>query len=276
MYLDKPNKFEIRRRALLEAINFCGGVAAYSNRIKVSRSRASNWLNRTEINIPYEYVVLTEDVTGVHIERLSPFTETANKALRRLRSSYKPPLMPMNLHEVMIDNNQKYLPTGEERPVIVGTDRVLISGLTQIEAYKTIRMKKIMVVALDLEFHLLEMKQINALHYGFLVSEQIAIGLRLERLISNRKNNEINIWDCKCETSTTIEHCRICDEVATHYGQVAEIIGLPNAKYYSFLRYIYLYGDSRLIFMMDKKEISISQTIEAYKTKNQPLESVMY
>lgn len=81
------DKYEIRHQALLEAIRICGGVVAFSKRIKVSRTRASNWLNQPEINIPYEYAVLTEDVTQVSLDRLSPFTETANRAIRRLRET---------------------------------------------------------------------------------------------------------------------------------------------------------------------------------------------
>ncbi len=83
--LNDMDKYAIRHQALLEAIGICGGVVAFSKRIKVSRTRASNWLNQPEINIPYEYAVLTEDVTDVSLDRLSPFTETANQAIRRLR-----------------------------------------------------------------------------------------------------------------------------------------------------------------------------------------------
>ncbi len=69
------NKIEMRKRALLEAIRFCGGVTAFSQRLKVNRSRASNWCNRPEMEMPYQYAILTEDITQVSIERLSPYTE---------------------------------------------------------------------------------------------------------------------------------------------------------------------------------------------------------
>ena len=95
-------KQEIRHRALLEAIRFCGGVCAYSKQIKVTRSRASNWLNRPEINIPYEYVVLTERITQVSIERLSPFTEEANKAVRGLHSGGKMLPITVALNDIKI------------------------------------------------------------------------------------------------------------------------------------------------------------------------------
>ncbi len=84
--LNDWDKYEMRRQALLEAIRICGGVAAFSKRIKVSRSRASNWVNQPEINIPYQYAVLVEDMTQISLDRLSPFTETANQAIRRLRA----------------------------------------------------------------------------------------------------------------------------------------------------------------------------------------------
>lgn len=94
----------MRKRAILEAIRFCGGVTAYSQRLKVSRTRASNWCNKPEIEIPYEYAVLTEDITQVSIERLSPDTEAANKVIRRLRINNKIPPIWVELNSIQIGN----------------------------------------------------------------------------------------------------------------------------------------------------------------------------
>jgi hypothetical protein len=227
MLLDEKAKYEMRHRALLEAIRFCGGVVAYSNRLNVNRSRASNWCNQPELNIPYEYVVLTEDVTQVSIERLSPFTDAANEVIRRLRTSDRllPIIIPFN--EILVGDSSYYRCPILERPIIVGTDRGLISGLAQMEAYRNMGMKKARVIVLDLEALILEMRSIKELNNHFLMSELIAIGIRLENL--NRNNTKI-----------------------------ANILGLPSRDAYCQAKQIYLHGDSELINLLDKRQISIA------------------
>lgn len=264
------DKYEIRHRALIEAINFCGGVAAFSNRIKVSRSRASNWLNRSEINIPYEYVVLTEDVTGVHIERLSPFTESANKAIRRLRSSsvYKSPSKTLDLNEIIIDSYQHYLNYKEDRPIIIGTDRVLIAGLSQFKALKLIKMKRIIVTVLDLESTLLEIKPIRDPNCSFLISEQIAIGLRLEKLIGKNQSKISDFYSCRCRDLNMIELCRKCDEVKINFEKIAYIVGMNNKNDYFLARQVYLHGHSEIINKLDRKETDIPTAVEFLKIQN--------
>jgi hypothetical protein len=133
MSIGSINKYETRRRALLEAIRFCGGATAYSKCLKISDTRVGNWVSRPEIEIPYEYAILTEEITQVSIERLSPFTETANKVIRRLRARETLPFINMELSGIYI-GEQSYLKWHDtSRPILVGTDGVLISGLNQIK-----------------------------------------------------------------------------------------------------------------------------------------------
>ena len=243
-HLSKEKKQEIRHRALLEAIRFCGGVCAYSKQIKVARSRASNWLNRPEINIPYEYVVLTERITQVSIERLSPFTEEANKAIRRLYANENGVPIPVALNDIKVHAS----PEGDylklKNALIIDTDKVLICGLEKVKACKLTQMKQIDAIVFDLKSLLLGVQPIKKLDPSLLMSERIAIGLRLEELLNNSLG-------------------RICDEVdAENNKKIACVIGFENKEHYWLAKKIYLKGNLALLQALDENKISIIQAVE--------------
>lgn len=267
MSLDIRNKYEIRHRALLEAMRICGGVTAYSKSINISRSRASNWLNRDEIEIPYEYVVLTEELTQVSIERLSPFTEMTNKVIRRLRSKEKHRQINIKLDEIIISNHPYLKYVQEGRPIIIGTDRVLISGLMQLRAHKTLKTNTVPVKILDLEALLLEMRSIEEININFLISEQVAIGLRIEELLGDRqgKRNDLhpNKKDRHTYEMTTLD--RICDEVQDKGKVISRVAGFSSRNSYYRARQVYLHGNSELIDKLDKKELSIAMAAQQSK-----------
>jgi hypothetical protein len=84
MFLVSSEKLAIKRQAWLDAARYCGGTTALAKSINVLRSRVSNWVNQPELEIPYQYVILTSFITKVSIDRLSPFTESANKIISEL------------------------------------------------------------------------------------------------------------------------------------------------------------------------------------------------
>lgn len=260
MSIGSVNKYEMRRRALLEAIRFCGGVTAYSKCLKISDTRAGNWVNRPEIEIPYEYAVLTEEITQVSIERLSPFTESANKVIRRLRSRETLPPINVELSEIYV-GEQPYLKSQDpNRPIIVGTDGVLISGLMQIEMYKAARAKKVRVMRLDLEVLLIEKRSIQEMKVDLLISERIAIGMRLEQLLGNNQGQRNDLkHPRKSINENGIQPCRKCDEVNRERGgNIAYIVGLPSRDAYYRARSVYESGNLELINLLDQNRISIS------------------
>ena len=57
-------------KALMEAVNYCGGQSALAKRIKVSRQRLHTWLHKP-ISIPPQYCVKIEAETGVKRKRLN-------------------------------------------------------------------------------------------------------------------------------------------------------------------------------------------------------------
>ncbi len=260
MSIGSGNKYEMRRRALLEAIRFCGGVTAYSKCLKISDTRAGNWVNRPEIEVPYEYAVLTEDITQVSIERLSPFTEAANKVIRRLRAKETPPPINVELSEIYIGEQPYQKSQDPNRPIIVGTDGVLISGLMQIEMYRAARAKKVGVMRLDLEVLLIEKRSIQEMKVDLLISERVAIGIRLEQLLGNHQGQRNDIKHRKNSIDASgIQPCRKCDEVkGGKGGNIAHVVGLPSRDAYYRAKLVYLSGNSELINLLDQKRISIS------------------
>jgi hypothetical protein len=250
------NKIEIRRRALLEAVRFCGGVSTLSHHLKVSRSRASNWVNQPEIEMPYEYALLTEDITQVSIERLSPSTEVVNKMMRRLRSQIRPSLVRKELSEISVGDHPYLNWHKPDRPIIVGTDGVLISGLVQVEMLRASGVKHADVLILDLEAFLLEKRIIQDVNFDFLISESVAIGLRLESLIGNRQGQRNDLKSISTKNETTVLPTLIKIKGRKDI-RVAKIIGYSTNSYYR-ARKIYLHGNLEMITVMDKKEISIA------------------
>ena len=269
MFFNDREKYEIRHRALLEAIRFCGGVAAYSKRIKVGRSRASNWLNQPEINIPYEYVVLTEDVTQVSIERLSPFTEAANKAIRRLSARDKLFTLDLPLDEIQLGNYCYSDYSKLKQSIIVSTDRVLISGLSELQAQKANGMKKVPVTVLDVGSLILEMRSLQTMGTDLLLSERLAIGLHLEQLLGNGQGYRSDLKKRGTDKplyNNDSQPCRICDEVPGRKdSKIAQIVGLETKDTYNRVKHVYLHGIPALLQALDEKQISIAMAAKVAK-----------
>lgn len=141
------DKKEIQHRALLEVVRFFGSVQAYSDELGISRARVSNWINQGNA-MPYDKAVMTEELSKISIDRLSPSTERANEIIKRLRSNHK--LLPI---EISINNIFTEDPQGsyskKNGPIIIDSRGVLISGLEQLKAHKAAGVKKILAIILE-------------------------------------------------------------------------------------------------------------------------------
>ncbi len=260
------NKIEIRRRALLEAVRFCGGVTALSKHLKVSRSRASNWVNQPEIEMPYEYALIAEDITQVSIERLSPSMEIANKVIRRLRAKDSPSPISMKLSEIQMGDHTYLKWQKSDRPIFVGTDGVLISGLMQVEICKASGTKQTPVLLLDLEALLLKKRFMQDFKVNLLISEEIAIGLRLESLLGDHQGRRNDLKLCPAKNESIL--LPTWEEVKGRKDiKVAKIIGYSTNTYYR-AKQVYLKGTPELIAAMDRKEISIAVAAKKTNTTN--------
>lgn len=70
----------------------CRTVTAYSDLMGVSQSTADVWHNQPESKVPAQVLMLTELVTGMKIELLSPFNELRNLVMRIWQLSGNPSL----------------------------------------------------------------------------------------------------------------------------------------------------------------------------------------
>lgn len=257
------NKIEMRKRAMLEAIRFCGGVTGYSKRIKVSRPRASNWCNNPSIEIPYEYAVLTEAITQVSIERLSPYTEAANKVIRLMRANTKLAPLSVDINSIQIGDHFYSKCAYLERSIIIGTDGVLIAGLPQLETQKSNKYRKALVTILDLEAIALEKITLKEMNLDLLISEKVAIGLRLEELIGSYQGKRSDlIGDKKLINESNPENNQLCrpgDKVIRNDSFIADLIELGSKDTYLRARKVYLHGDLEIIQAMDNKELPVKK-----------------
>lgn len=272
MGLATEHQYAIKRQAWLEAVRFCGGVSAYSKCIKVLRSRLSNWVNQPELDIPYEYAILTEKLTGISVERLSPFTKDSNQVIRQLRSHVKFTLLPMIVTEIKQAGSIYIQHLNVARPMLVGTDSVLISGLNQLETYLKLGTQKTEVIIIDLEALLLGERTLKDFNINLVISEEIAIGLRLEQLIGNRQGqrNDLSLkpQEDKSPLLPTWREVKGRKDI-----WVAKILGYSTNTYYRAKR-VCLMGSPILIDAMDNKSICISvamQQLDLAKTEPNPL-----
>lgn len=266
------NKIEMRKRALLEAIRFCGGVTGFSKRLKVSRPRASNWVNKPEIEIPYEYVVLIEAITQVSIERLSPNTEAANKVIRALRAQNKFAPLFVEISSILVADHF-YSCAKPGRPIIVGTDGLLISGLSELEAQKSSKQRKIQVTLLDLEAIALGHRSLNETNLELLVSEKVALGIRLEQVLGKHQGARNDIKESPKLIKKIIDDSELCpkwDKVERLDSYVAHLIDLKSKNTYQRAKQVYLQGNLDLIHAMDQRQISIAMAAQNLKILKSP------
>lgn len=278
------DRYEIRHRALLEVIRFFGGVTACAKALDVSRARVSNWLNKISIDIPYEYVLLMEHLTQVSIERLSPFREIINKVVRSEQIQEK--VFERSIEQIIIEEPIYCGCCGEPHAILVGTDGVLIRCLSQLETYQKRDQKKIPITLIDVGSLLLEVRTLAEIPREFLISERVAIGLRLEQLIGNRQgqrtdlNKNVKIdekmselrpkWDevkRKVITSGSLSNTRsdrffnLANGIRTE-SQIAKLVGLNSKNTYRRAKQVYLQSDQALMQAVDCKEIAISKALQ--------------
>jgi hypothetical protein len=264
--LTEIDKFEIRHRALLEVIRFFGGVADCAKALGVSRGRLSNWLNKWYLNIPYEYVLLMEYLTQVSIERLSPFTEKINKAIRRQQNKEK--VFEQSIEKITVEQPIPCSCCQQSHAILVGTDGVLIRCLSQLEAYKKVGKKRIPVTIIDVGSLLLGVRTIEGIPVQFSTSDRVAIGLRLEQLIGNRQGQRTDLNKNAKIHENSSELRRNCDEVieaGRTDKNVATMVNFNSRDTYRRAKRVCLQGIPELIHAMDCKKISVTHATQIAK-----------
>ena len=146
----------------------------------------------------------------------------------------------------IITTNSVSLPFSKpNRPVIIGSDLVLISGLATLHSHVGAKIK-----ALVVDVTLTENKFMVALCHKLLISERIAIGLRLEQLLQE----QITITN---KHNTNIGY----QAIDTFAADVAKIIGFNKYKYIRAKK-IYLSKNKELINAVDDQTRSINKAVK--------------
>lgn len=259
---------KIRKAAWLEAASFLGGEKKLGLFLGVGQSTISKWIHNPNITIPYDKALAVESITTVCIDRLLP-NNPINKYLYKRAITNK--LSTNNLSKILINQIViNYLPylsfKDPARNIIIDTDYTLISGLVELQAYKKAKVKKINVIILDLKALFLGKKLLKDISNKFIVTELIAIALRLEQLLRDRqgkrndflKSHSINLDQKTCK----INHI------------IAKIFGF-DIKTYLNAKKVYLNGSKELIFALIRKQVTISRAaIIAKDPKNQQVKFI--
>lgn len=302
MVYDPLNKLVIRDRAWAEVRQICKNEGkSYHELMGVAQQTANDWLNQV-VQVPHLYLIKTEMLFGISIERLSPFTTEENKIFREWQQNANQLYSrEMPLDKIAIENLPYLTGFKENARVLVDHDGVLISGLGQIEAYKKNGQNKVKVFVVDIAALIFELRSIKEMA-DFSKSEYIAIGHRAKQLIGNRKGQHTQLINVKPETvkinAKSKAHDRtVRSQVNTHLINVksekikiniknkaedgtvryqvewigktnehlAKIFGFSGKNTYYRTEQICYYGTQALIDALDQESISIDRAFKISK-----------
>ena len=251
----KQHYINIRAVALMEAVRLYGSEKNLALKLNITQSTISKWIKDPTITIPYELALKIEQVTGISIERLIPNQPAINAYLKE--RTFTTLLLRKIATNKIITTNSVSLPFLQpNRFIIIGTDGVLISGLKMLNNY---REKTIPALVLDLAAIISKTLSLENLIHKLLISERIAIALRLEQLIDSRQgqknsNHSSNKFSGSYQiTGTTITF-------------IANIMQLSSTTYIR-AKQVYLSYNKYLIKAVDSKAISINKAKEQLKIK---------
>jgi N6-adenosine-specific RNA methylase IME4 len=133
------------------------------------------------------------------------------------------------------------------QPIVITPDHELIAGRRRIEAAKSLGWKSIPVHVVDIESVMRGEYDENILRKDFTVSERVAIGGKVEKLLGNRQGQRTN---------------RLVQNFAQVKGKktrelAAKKAGFGNAETYRQAKLIVTGGASELIAAVDANEISV-------------------
>ena len=259
----------IRKTAWLEAARFFGSERKLGLFLGVDQSTISKWIHDPKIPIPYDKALAVEEIIGhISIERLLP-NHPINKYLYKRVGTNE-------LLEVLIDKivitDLPYLSFKQpDRTIIIDADGILISGLVELQAYKKAKKAKIKVVILEVKELLLGTNIIKS--NQFIVTELVAIGLRLQQLLGNRqgRRNDLNLKASTGKDNNLLQANNIGYAIIGRTDhKIASILGFSSKDSYIRAKKVYLNGSKKLIQALIAKHVPIGRAAVIAKfPKNQ-------
>ena len=263
----------IRKAAWLEAVRFFGSERKLGIFLGVGQSTISKWIHDPKMPIPYDKALAVEEVTGhISIERLLP-NHPINKYLDKRVCTNE--LMEVLIDKIVITDLPYLSFQQPDRNIIIDADGILISGLVELQAYKKAKKAKIKVIMLEVKELLSGTNIIKNISNQFIVTELVAIGLRLQQLLGNRqgRRNDLNL---KASTGK-INDNNLLQAGSIGYAiigrtddKIASILGFSSQDSYIRAKKVYLNGSKELIQALIAKHVPIGRAaVIAKLPKNQ-------
>lgn len=234
------NDDERRTSALLEAAKLCGSQKNLGLKIKVKQSTINKWINNPHIKIPYEIALLIEKFTNISINDLVPHQKEVNTYIES-RAYNTLNLLDIAKSAISTSNSLSLPFLQPNRFIITGTDGVLIAGLAILQRSVA---STVPALVLDLISIIKKYQSIDGIINQLLISERIAIALRLEQIIGSRRG-QIN------------QDKKIIGRTATFAANISNF----SKNTYIRGKQIYLSHSEQLINAIDYNQISISAAL---------------
>lgn len=253
--------YEIKQRALFDAIRFCGSVRKYSKLIGATRTQVSNWVNDPSIKIDYRYAVLTEAKTCVSVDRLSPNTPEVNQYIRSWRSkAYDVFQLPLDDITIEAGFNDYYRSNMthwfRKQPILISQNKTLITGYSRWLTDKKQNKRHITATIIDVEALCLRIHTLVELHQNLSITHRACVGAYLELILSSHYQGK------RPHLITLASNQSYYDHTATRmYGlsqkQISNCVGFGNQESYRQAKSVARHGISKLIMAMNDKHIAI-------------------
>lgn len=259
---ERKSNYSIRQDALIETIRFMGDRKNLRKLLKIKKNRLNKWLNVISTKIPYEYCMIIASVTGINIERLSPFTPEANKIFNELQAQNKKniqyPVSQIVVRDSFFDPN-----TIIGSAIIVGSGGVLISGLLMLQLYQVQGKLWIPAMVLDLRALILKANSPIPLHLSLLISEKIAISFELKKILGSRQGVRSDLKNKALPTSENLKNESSLRSLGYEVSGrtdawIAQVLGFGSKELLNRAQKIYLQGSHALITAVNEGKVPIT------------------
>lgn len=249
---------------LLLAIGKAGSRRKLAKLIGTTADNINAWLNRG-VNMPLEYAFEIEYFMGGEItwQELAPHLahfskrwtsypiqqtfcqpQTTHIYLSRINSANHL-LKQGDEMRALLNNIQQY---GLQKPICIDTENNLIFGANRLHAYKLLGKKTIPAWRLSLIDLISGKYNSEELTKLFLISERVAIGIALEKLLGKRQGQR-----------NDLELRRFVDEVKGRTDVLAAtLMGFGGKDIYRRAKKIQLLGINEFIEAVDQNRLTIS------------------
>jgi len=279
MIFIERSKSEIRSKAWGEVLYKFVTIQAYADAVGVPRETARDWMNNEKAKVSFPFLAKTEVLTGISIERLSPFTEEENRIMRQWQNTKQLNTIEMLLDEIVIKNS--ITSNCFESRIIVDVNGRLISGWSQIEKLRAEGKRKALVSVLDLEVLLLEMRTLQDISVDFLINERVDVGLSLKELAGSHQGERTdlvsNLGNENLKNDKNNGQLRRkCSEVRGKIDQkIAKIVGLSSRDSYIRAMKVCLQGIQELVYAMNHELVSINKAFQLSKSPKEQQQELL-